>query len=385
MIFFFSRRIGLSDGGGAVPILGGTRLSGRSGPFEIGVMDMEQRAADGVNATNFLVGRLRYNFLGNSDVGVMVNNKEERNSPHYNRVFGGDVNLRLGQALSLNAYVAKSSAPGGGPEDLSTRASFSLLTDRLNANASFTEVQRDFANELGFVPRPGIRKIFAYVGPIFRPERLQAHIRQINPHVHFEYVERGGLIENRYADYHLPFRFHSGAQIEVGLNRSLEELAEGFEITDGITIPAGRHLWEEYTLTARSDASRRVSGTLNLSTGTFYSGDKDTYSVTGAFRFSERLNASFSYTHNDIALREGAFKTNLLGLRANYAFSTSVFVKTFVQYNSESDQWSSNLRFNLIHRPLSDLFIVYNDRRDAAGGGVLDRAMIVKLTYMIAR
>jgi hypothetical protein len=107
--------------------------------------------------------------------------------------------------------------------------------------------------------------------------------------------------------------------------------------------------------------------------------------VTGAFRFSERLNASFSYTHNDIALREGAFKTNLLGLRANYAFSTSVFVKTFVQYNSESDQWSSNLRFNLIHRPLSDLFIVYNDRRDAAGGGVLDRAMIVKLTYMIAR
>ena len=64
----------------------------------------------------------------------------------------------------------------------------------------------------------------------------------------------------------------------------------------------------------------------------------------------------------------------------------SVFVKAFVQYNSESDQWSSNIRFNVIHRPLSDLFVVYNDRRDAAaGGGVLDRAMIVKLTYMIAR
>jgi hypothetical protein len=385
MIFFFSRRIGLSDEAGAVPILGGTRLSGRAGPFEIGVMDIEQRAADGLNATNFLVGRLRYNFLGNSDVGFMINNKEERNSPHHNRVFGGDVNLRFGQALSLNGYVARSSGPRGGRDNLSSRASFSLLTDRLNASGSITDVQEGFLNELGFVPRPGIRKIFAYVGPIFRPERLRAHIRQINPHIHFEHVTRGGLVENRYSDYHLPFRFHSGAQIEVGLNTSVEELASGFEIADGITIPAGTHEWEEYTLTARSDASRRVSGTLNLSTGTFYSGDKNTYGVTGAFRFSERLNTSFSYTHNGITLREGAFTTNLLGLRVNYAFTTSVFVKTFLQYNSESDQWSSNLRFNLIHRPLSDLFLVYNDRRDASGGRLIDRAMIVKLTYMIAR
>jgi hypothetical protein len=138
MILFFSRRIGLSDEGGAVAILGGTRLSGRTGPFEVGVINIQQRAADGINPTNFLVGRLRYNFLGSSDVGVMVNNKEEGDSPHFNRVFGADANLRIGQALSLNAYVAKSSSPLGGPDDLSTRASFSLLTDRLNGNGSFT-------------------------------------------------------------------------------------------------------------------------------------------------------------------------------------------------------------------------------------------------------
>jgi hypothetical protein len=227
--------------------------------------------------------------------------------------------------------------------------------------------------------------MFGYVGPIFRPERLQAHVRQINPHIHFEYGERGGLIENRYADYHLPFRLQNGGQVEIGYNRSLEELAQGFEISDGITVPAGRHLWDEYFLTVRTDASRRVSGTFNWSTGTFYSGDKDTYAATGAFRFDERLNASFSYTRNDVKLREGDFKTNLLGLRANYAFSTSMFVKAFVQYNSDARQWTSNFRFNVIHRPLSDLFIVYNERRNSVGGSLLDRAMIVKLTYMIAR
>jgi hypothetical protein len=385
MIFFFSRRIGLSEGLDAVPILGGTRLSGRTGPFEVGVMSMQQRETDETRAANFLVGRIKYNFMGNSDVGLMVNNKEEQDSPHFSRVLGADANLRFGQFLNVNGYIAKSAAPLGGSKDLTGRVSYSYVTDRFNTSGSYTEVQTDFVNDMGFVPRPGIRKFFGYVSPILRPEKFRRHIRQINPHIHFEYGERGGLVDNRYSDFHLPFRFHNGSQVEIGLNRSMEELSEGFEIHDGITIPVGRHRWDEFTVTTRSDASRRVSGTFNLSTGTFYTGDKDTVSATGAVRFNERLNASFSYTHDDVRLAEGAFKTHLVGLRTNYAFSTRLFVKAFVQYNSDSEQWSSNIRFNIIHRPLSDLFIVYNDRRDSEGGRLIDRAIIAKLTYMISR
>src|SRR5205823_3824031 len=43
-VFFFSRNIGLSSTNEAVPILGGTRLTGRAGPFEIGLLNMQQRA-----------------------------------------------------------------------------------------------------------------------------------------------------------------------------------------------------------------------------------------------------------------------------------------------------------------------------------------------------
>jgi hypothetical protein len=43
------------------------------------------------------------------------------------------------------------------------------------------------------------------------------------------------------------------------------------------------------------------------------------------------------------------------------------------------------VRFNIIHHPLSDLFIVYNDQRiltpDSPVGG---RALIVKFTQMLA-
>ena len=62
-----------------------------------------------------------------------------------------------------------------------------------------------------------------------------------------------------------------------------------------------------------------------------------------------------------------------------------MFLNSLIQYNSDTHQWSSNVRFNIIHRPLSDIFIVYNERRDSIGGGLVDRALIAKVTYMISR
>ena len=40
---FFSRRIGLSDAGEAIPILAGTRLTGRMGEYTMGALNIQQR------------------------------------------------------------------------------------------------------------------------------------------------------------------------------------------------------------------------------------------------------------------------------------------------------------------------------------------------------
>ncbi len=43
MILFFSRQIGLSESGSAIPILGGTRLTGRAGGYSMGALNIQQR------------------------------------------------------------------------------------------------------------------------------------------------------------------------------------------------------------------------------------------------------------------------------------------------------------------------------------------------------
>ena len=72
MILFFSRQIGLSATGDAIPILGGTRLTGRAGGMSVGALNIQQRAQDASPSTNFSALRLRRDILRNSDIGVMA-------------------------------------------------------------------------------------------------------------------------------------------------------------------------------------------------------------------------------------------------------------------------------------------------------------------------
>jgi hypothetical protein len=59
-------------------------------------------------------------------------------------------------------------------------------------------------------------------------------------------------------------------------------------------------------------------------------------------------------------------------------------VGTWLQYNDATGELVTNVRLNFIHSPLSDLFLVYAERRDTGSGTVLDRRLSAKLTKLFA-
>jgi hypothetical protein len=118
--------------------------------------------------------------------------------------------------------------------------------------------------------------------------------------------------------------------------------------------------------------------------GEFYDGHKQSYSIGAAVRLRGRLNASINESRNQIRLRGGQYTTDLIAARVEYAFSTIAFANALLQYNTDAREWTSNLRFNIIHHRLSDFFLVFNERRDSNTGGLLDRALVAKMTYMVA-
>jgi len=146
----------------------------------------------------------------------------------------------------------------------------------------------------------------------------------------------------------------------------------------------GRYEYTEYFLTYRPNDAARASMGLRYSVGEFYGGYKHGYAFGPTFRPNEKLNASVTMQLNDISLPGVSYLSTLTTTRVNYNFNTKVFVNALLQYSTDSHQLSSNIRFNVIHRPLSDFFFVYNEHRDEHSGLLQDRSLIAKMTYMVA-
>jgi hypothetical protein len=79
------------------------------------------------------------------------------------------------------------------------------------------------------------------------------------------------------------------------------------------------------------------------------------------------------------------FTADLYNVRLRYAHDTRTFGSLFVQYNEAAEEVVTNARFNLMHAPLSDVFVVFTERRSTAGGGssVLERGVTLKVTQLL--
>ncbi len=133
----------------------------------------------------------------------------------------------------------------------------------------------------------------------------------------------------------------------------------------------------------QSDAGRPVDGSFNYTSGGYWSGERTEIRVVAGWRPGARLSFRLSWTHNAIDLKEGAFDTDLASLRADYDFTTEMSVRSLFQYNSQSDVMLANIRFRYIYVPGSDLYLVYNETQVAEGSRLIDRAFIVKATYLL--
>ncbi len=118
-----------------------------------------------------------------------------------------------------------------------------------------------------------------------------------------------------------------------------------------------------------------------VTNGGFFDGHQNSYQLDSAFRPSYHFATEVDWTREDVDLPSGDFRTTLVTTRLNYSFTPQMFLDALIQYNSTVKEIASNIRFNFIYKPLSDLFLVYNERRSTTGE-VRDRALIAKFTYV---
>ena len=393
---FFSRRIGLSETGEAVPIIGGARLSGKVGRNNIAIMDIQTDNVPGVDdenrrGENFFVARYSRDILSRSKIGVLVINKQLSGDDYYNRTFAADMTLAPHPSFLVNSFIAKTSTHELSGDDMAGYLRAGWLDESWNAYAEYLDLQDNFKPEVGFLPRTGIRTSKAHVEFNPRPERFG--IRVLEPMVNVTYTtDQNSRLVTRRIHHMLGTRLDNGSYINIWYNRNLEVLDEPFEVRPDVMVGAGTHRFGDWRFMYTSDPSRKVYGSGYYSPQSFFDGDRNDYNATVGLRLTSQLATEGAFTRNDVALPGGSFTADIATFRLDYARSPTVTLRTLTQYNSLTDQWSTAARLNYIYRPGSDIYIVYDElRRDLPTSAlseftsIRERQLIVKVTYLFSR
>jgi hypothetical protein len=334
-------------------------------------------------STNFTVARVRRDILKQSDIGGIFVSKYAGEGL-YNRTYGFDSNFNFFRYLDLNSYILKTDTPDLTGRDLAGNLEMTWIDGFFEVRAAHLVIEENFNPEVGFAPRTNIRKSKGEFGITPRPEGKIPWIRELNPQAEIDYITNTeGVLETRTLEGRFTVTFNDSSRLSIARNGHFERLDEPFEIRDDLTIDPGDYRFNQGSVYYRSNRSKPFSFEGWYRGGGFWDGERNSYNVGVNLHPDHRFGAQLNWSRNDVSLSNGDFTTDLVGTRLDYSFSNRMFLNALIQYNSDEREISSNIRFHFIYRPLSDLYVVYNDRRSNLGDP-LERALIVKLAYMFA-
>ena len=386
---FYSRRIGLSDGE-AVPITGGGRVTGKAGRLGFGLMNLQTNDVEGVTPeTNFSVVRIKRDLLRRSNIGALFTNRSKsREVDGTNQVYGADGSFNFGENVSFSGFYAQSRTPGLNSDNESYVGRANYGGDRYGLSADYTVVGDNFNPEVGLVRRDNFRRYSTFARFSPRPRSIES-IRQFRLFVRYERIEslNAGVLETEVWNGGFAIEFENSDQFGVFGGVNFERLEVPLQVSSDVSVPVGNYDFKSVSFQYGLGGQRRVSGSFSFQVGEFYDGTIRTVGYNrGRISVLDRFSLEPSVSFNDVKLPAGDFTTTLVGLRADYAFSPLMFVGGLVQYDSDSDSFSTNLRFRWEYAPGSEFFAVYTDERSTLRSGipVLEtRAFVLKINRLL--
>ena len=377
---FYSRKIGLEQGR-VVPIVGGARVTGKIGQFDVGALNIQagDEAVSRSDPTNFTVVRLRRDVLRRSSVGAMFTNRSvSRVAPGSSQAYGVDGTFAFFENLSLITYLARTRVPGPDHrgKDTSYQGAFEYAADRYGLKVDHLLVEDNFLPEVGFLRRDNFRRTYVTGRFSPRPQSIES-VRQFSLEGSIDYILTAdeNHLETRQNIVAFQTEFESSDQLTFTATDNYELLVRPFTPPgSGFSIPVGGYSFSDAMVSYSIGQQRRINGTVGVRRGAFFDGDLTSVELRqGRIAVLPQMSVEPTVSFNWIDTPYGAFQTNLAVTRVNYAFNPRMFFSGLLQYNSASNSFGSNLRLRWEYSPGSELFVVYTDDRDVTGGLRPDR------------
>ncbi len=382
---FYSRRIGLVEGE-QIPILGGVKVTGRAGDYNIGILDIATKDYEDIKGKNFFVARVSKNIWDESLIGFIYTNGNPQGDAS-NSLFGVDFKYGTSKFLkNKNLYVVgyylRSFSSDLG-EDSLFGAYIDYPNDTVDNYISFMQVGENFYPALGFVMRTGIRRL--HIGLSYNPRVNGKFIRQ------FFFELRGTVttdLSGRVVEWRLftaPFnvRTQSGGHLEFNYMPYFDYLDYPFEVYEGIVIPPGKYTMDKFRVEINTSKKRPWVFDLSARFGEYYTGHALTLETGLQLKPSKHIHLEVIREGNYVRLPEGNFNAQVIQIKFDLYFSPKIYFQNYIQYDDISRSWGINSRFRWIIKEGNDLFLVFNQ----GWGNPLDRWSVlyrkaeIKLQY----
>jgi hypothetical protein len=378
---FYSRQIGLAANGTPQRLYGGARVVGRAGPLDIGAMDLQVAADSGGAGVNVGVVRLRHRILNpGSYVGGIVTSRI--GAAHHNVVYGTDAQINVFGRDYLTGQWAQSFDDQAGAGLRAAQARLLWARQSSQGWIYFAAVKwsgPEFQPGLGFeshqdYTQASLELDYNWISP--SGASLQPSF--------FGYVyrrNRDGQIDSGELYPYVDFGLASGLHGWIAWRGHDEDLQAPLALSSSVSIPAGRHLYQQGEFYLVSPTGARFGYTLLTDVGSFYDGKQVFIDCSPTWSLSPHLTIGGEYQLNRVSFSSRGERLNADVARARVlaAWNTRLSAEALLQYNHAGRLVVGNVRVHYQFSEGHDLYIVYNDQLN------IDRARLLPASPELPR
>jgi len=403
---FFSRRIGLDEDGAPIPIAYGARLSGNlNKDLRIGVMNLQTNRTDEFAAQNYTSVSLNQQVFGRSQIKGYFHNRQSTSADvdplkDYNRIGGAEYTYLSNDSKWRGiAGLGFSWSPELTDDNYFYNLAIGRDTRKFSFYTNVAGVGNNYRSDVGFIPRLdhfdaeqdttvqiGFHHGFTTLTYRLFPEESDA----INSHIIgvrniLDYARDGfELIQNRtILSYNL--NLNNTSEIGFSYNHDRQGLLRPFAFTEDDPLPVGSYTFNYFEIGYDSDRRKNFNYGVSFLNGGFYNGDRTQYTARLEYRTQPWGNFGVNFVYNQLTFPSdfGESEFFLISPRAEINFSRNIFWTTFLQFNTQRENFNINSRLQWRFKPLSDIFIVYTDNYATDIWAARNRGIVLKVNYWI--
>lgn len=383
---FFTRRIGIVNGT-PVDIIAGAKLSGKAGPANIGLISARTGAAGPYEGQFLSAARASLPVLSESRLGAVFTHGDPAGG-RTNTVAGADFQFKNstrwpGTLFADFAYVR--SFDGADQGDMAA-GEIAYRSLGWNGTGRVENISSFYRPRLGFANRTGVRRYKANFWRAYQPEA--SFIRSAETGAYVSLVtDLGDEVEDRFFGGWAEIVNNAGDQFSAEIQRGFLDIRAPFDIAGAVTVPVGEYRFTQYEAEIALTRARPVGVRVEGRVSDIYGGRHRAAEFGLALTPNRHLSIGAEYAYEKFSLPGGDIAIHIATINGTIAFSPAMFLKSDIQYDNISENFTFFSRFVWEPSPENEVFVSFGHaaliERDAFPGSY--RAQSSSLALRLGR